>query len=78
MLGPKALESPLLGYKRVQGTFEGMSVGKEVAIEESDVLNKRRKIPPASPAPSIMWWFAGVFCGRYRLTYRPSLTVSPA
>ena len=46
----KALESPVLGYKRVQGGFEGVLVGKDAAKEESDVLNKPRKVPPASPA----------------------------
>jgi hypothetical protein len=30
MLGPKVPESPLPGYKRVQGGFEGALVGKEV------------------------------------------------
>jgi hypothetical protein len=51
-LGPKVLEGPLLGYKRVQGGFEETSVGKEAAKEESDVLNKLCKVPTASPAPS--------------------------
>jgi hypothetical protein len=59
------LESPLLGYKRVLGGFEGTSVGKEAAKEESDVLNKRRKVPTASPVPSSMRRFAGLSCDRY-------------
>ena len=48
--GPRAAESPVLGCKRVQGGFEGISVGKEAAKGERDVLNKRRKVPTASPA----------------------------
>jgi hypothetical protein len=55
----------ILVYKRVQGGFDGASVGKEAAKEESDVLNKRRKIPPASTAATAMWHFAGLSCGRY-------------
>lgn len=51
LLGTTSAEEMILGYKRVQGSFEGTSVGKEAAKEESDVLNQRRKIPPASPAP---------------------------
>jgi hypothetical protein len=50
-VGPHVPERLFFGYKRVQGGFEGASVGKETATEEGDVLNKRRKIPPASPAP---------------------------
>src|SRR5215213_9689203 len=63
-LGPTSAEDHLLGYKRVQGGFEGASVGKEAAEEESDVLNKRRKVSPASPAPSSMWQFAELSRGR--------------
>ncbi len=63
-LGSTSAKEVILGYKRVQGGFEGISVGKEVTIEEN-VLNKRRKIPIASPAQSKMWWFAGISCGRY-------------
>ena len=53
-LGPTSAEEVNLGYKRVQGGFEGTSVGKAAAKEESDVLNKRRKVPTASPAPIVM------------------------
>jgi hypothetical protein len=48
-LGPTSAEEVILGYKRVQGGFERDSVGKEAAKEESDVLNKCRKIPTAPP-----------------------------
>jgi hypothetical protein len=65
LLGPKVLESPLLGYNAVQGGFEGTSVGKEASKDESDVLNKRCKIPTASTAPSLIRRFAGLSCGRY-------------
>jgi len=65
-LGPNVLESPLLGYKCVQGGFEGTSVGKEAAKEESDVLNKCCKVPPASPAPLVLRLFAVLSCGCYR------------
>jgi hypothetical protein len=54
----------ILGYKRVQGGFEGTSVGKDAAKEESDVLNKRRKVSTASPAPTSMWQFAELSRGR--------------
>ena len=52
-LGPTPAEEVIFGYKRVQGGFEGPSVGKEAAKEDSDVLNKPRKIPTASPASSV-------------------------
>ncbi len=32
LLGTQVLESPLFSYKRVQGGFEGTSVGEEAAI----------------------------------------------
>jgi hypothetical protein len=51
---PHVPERLFFGYKRVQGGFEGVSVGRETAKEEGDVLNKRRKIPPASPAAPLM------------------------
>ena len=54
----------ILGYKRVQGGFEGTSVGKDAAKEVSDVLNKRRKVSTASPAPTSMWQFAELSRGR--------------
>jgi hypothetical protein len=38
-LGPWVLKSPLLSYKRVQGGFEGASVGKDATKEENGVLN---------------------------------------
>ena len=47
-------EEVILVYTRVQGGFEGTSVGKEAAKEKRDVLNKRRKVSTASPAPSSM------------------------
>ena len=47
-------EEMILGYKRVQGSFEGTSDGKEAAKEESDVLNQRRKILTASTAAPVM------------------------
>jgi len=63
---PTSAEEVILDYKRVQGGFEGASVGKEAAKEEeSDVLNKRLKVPTASPTPSSMWPFAGLSGGRY-------------
>ena len=66
LLGPTtSAKEVILGYKRVQGGFEGASVGKEAAKEESNVLNKRRKVPTASTAPSLMRRFAGLSCGRY-------------
>jgi hypothetical protein len=40
--------------KCVQGGLEGTSVGKVTAKEESDVLNKRRKVPTAPPAPPLL------------------------
>jgi hypothetical protein len=64
-LGPTSAEEVILGYKRVQGGFEGALVGKEAVKEESDVLNKRRKIPTASPAPPVMGCFAGLSRGWY-------------
>jgi hypothetical protein len=54
------LESPLLGYKRVLGGFEGTSVGKEAAKEENDVPNKRLKVPTAS---WVILSFAALSCG---------------
>jgi hypothetical protein len=57
------LESPLLGYKRVLGGFEGTSVGKEAAKEENDVPNKRLKVPTASPASWVILSFAALSCG---------------
>jgi hypothetical protein len=54
----------ILVYKRVQGGFEGTSVGKDAAKEESNVLNKRRKVSTASPAPTSMWQFAELSRGR--------------
>ena len=53
-LGPKVLECPFLGYNAVQGGFEGTSVSKEASKDESDVLNKRCKVPTASSAPAVM------------------------
>ncbi len=38
-LGSTSAEEVILGYKSVLGGFEGASVGKEAAKEESDVLN---------------------------------------
>ena len=54
------LESPLLGYKRVLGGFEGTSVGKRAAKEANDVPNKRLKVPPASPASWVILSFAAL------------------
>jgi hypothetical protein len=70
-LGPTSAEEVIFGYKRVQGGFEGTSVGEEAAKEESDVLNKRRKVSTASPAPSSMWQFAELSRGRRYGGYRP-------
>jgi hypothetical protein len=64
LLGPTPAEEVILYYKRVQGGFEGASVGKEAAKGESDVLNKRRKVSTASPAPSSIWRFAELSRGR--------------
>jgi hypothetical protein len=63
-LGPTAAEEVILSYKRVQGGFEGTSVGKKASEGESDVLTKRCKVPTASPAPLVMRPFAGLSCGR--------------
>jgi hypothetical protein len=43
----------ILRYKRVQGGIEGTSVRKDAGKEESDVLNTRRNVPTASPAPPV-------------------------
>jgi hypothetical protein len=61
---PRPLRRMILGYKHVQGGFEGTSVRKEAAKEESDVLNERRKISTASPAPTSMWQFVELSRGR--------------
>ena len=39
-LDPTSAEEVILGYKRVQGSFEGASVGREAAKEESDLLSQ--------------------------------------
>jgi hypothetical protein len=78
LLGPTSAKEVILGYKRVQGGFEGASVGKEAAKEESNVLNKRRKIPPASPAPSSMRRFARLSRGRYYTPLSPAETTLSA
>jgi hypothetical protein len=76
-VGPHVPERLYLGYKRVQGGFEGTSVGKESVKEESDVLNKRRKIPPASPVAAYLQDFLAVgtsCCYRPQaVEYRPRI-----
>ena len=44
---------------------------EEAAKVESDVLNKRRKVSTASPAPSSMWRFAELLAGDATRGYRP-------
>jgi|SRR5215217_3111563 hypothetical protein len=64
LLGPKVRESPLLSCNRVQGGFErDRSVRRPQ--KKSDVLNMRRKIPPASTARPVRWVFAGLSRGPY-------------
>jgi hypothetical protein len=65
LLGPTSVKEVILVYKRAQGGFEGTSVREDAAKDESDVLIHRRKIPPASPASSLIWAFAGLSCGRH-------------
>jgi hypothetical protein len=50
-LGPTSAEEVILVYKRVQGGFEGTSVRKDAAKEESDDLNERREVLPADRSP---------------------------
>jgi hypothetical protein len=72
LLGSTSAEEAILGYKRVQGSFGGTSVGKEATKEESDVLNTPHKVPPASTAPPARLYVWGFLAVDTVAGYRPS------
>ncbi len=79
-LDPTSAEEVIFGYKRVQGGFEGASVGREAAKEESDLLSQRpakyRLHRPHRPQSADFQGFrAGGILSCYRpqtVHYRPS------
>jgi hypothetical protein len=83
--GPKVLESPLLGYKRVQCGFEGTSVGKEVTIGRRTYLISAVKYRPHRPhsleCGCLQEFLAGGMVAGYRPPehgYRPPRRIPPA
>jgi hypothetical protein len=50
VLGPKGPREPSPRLQTRSRPLKGALVVKEVANEESDILNQRHKIPTASPA----------------------------
>jgi hypothetical protein len=70
--GPRVVESSFIAYNNVSGgSDDTLVVGWKPRGEAAYLLLRLREIPTASPAPSLMRWFAGLSCGRYCPSHRP-------
>jgi len=62
----RVLSSATNAFKAAWKTPRWSGVERASGLDD-EPRHKTRKVSPASPAQSTMWWFAGISCGRYSI-----------